>query len=327
MNPRLTSLLLLATSLATFAETDEIINRRFAVKPGGKLVMEVSFGSVDVTTNGSSEVIVNVIRTVSRGGKDTEMDFFRDHPITFAQEGDAVTIRSKSVSGTSNNRGWFGSQRTEGKYTISVPSAFQAQLKTFGGSVTVNDVNGEVNAVTSGGSLKFGHLRGPLEGRTSGGSVRVTDCQGTLKFRSSGGSIEITGGSGSFDGNTAGGSVTVRDFDGPAKSGSSGGSITFENVTGAVEGSTSGGSISARFNLPLTEPVKLSTSGGGISLRVPENSAFDLDAVTSGGGAKSDLPVTMSGKVPKDRLKGPVNGGGKTVYLRTSGGSIHVKKT
>lgn len=325
MNPRLTSILLLATGLAAFAETDEIINKRFAVHSGGKLVVDVSFGSIDVTTNGTGEVIVNVMRTVGRRSKEEESSFLNDHPVTFSQEGDTVAIRSKGTTG-SGIGGWFGSQRNEAKYTISVPSAFHAQLKTSGGGITVSDLTGEVKAATSGGSLKFGRLRGPLDGGTSGGRIRVVDCQGDLKVKTSGGGIEVSDGSGALEGHTSGGSVTVKNFSGSARVGSSGGGITLENVTGKVEGSTSGGSISARFSSSLTEPVNLSTSGGGVTLRVTDKSAFDLDASASGGGVISDLPVTIVGKVPRDRLKGPVNGGGKTVYLRTSGGGIHVKR-
>ena len=99
-----------------------------------------------------------------------------------------------------------------------------------------------------------------------------------------------------------------------------------ENVSGKVTGETSGGSISAVFASPGPNEVKLSTSGGGVTVRVPENAAFDLDASTSGGSVSSDLPVTVVGKVASSHIKGPVNGGGKPVVLRTSGGSIHVKK-
>jgi DUF4097 and DUF4098 domain-containing protein YvlB len=72
--------------------------------------------------------------------------------------------------------------------------------------------------------------------------------------------------------------------------------------------------------------VSLDTSGGGVTVRIPANAAFDLDAETSGGGVRSDLPVTIVGKVEHDRLKGAVNGGGKLVRLRTSGGGIHVER-
>ena len=55
------------------------------------------------------------------------------------------------------------------------------------------------------------------------------------------------------------------------------------------------------------------------------DAAFNLDAETSAGNVRSELPVVAVGK-EHDRLKGPVNGGGKTVWLRSSAGSIHVRR-
>jgi DUF4097 and DUF4098 domain-containing protein YvlB len=118
----------------------------------------------------------------------------------------------------------------------------------------------------------------------------------------------------------------VKNFNGPAHVGSSGGGINIENVTGKIDASTTGGSVAAKFSSPLSEEVKLGTSGGGVTLRVPESSAFDLDASTSGGSVNCELPVAVTGKVAHNHMKGPVNVGGKPVVLRTSGGSIHVKK-
>ena len=97
-------------------------------------------------------------------------------------------------------------------------------------------------------------------------------------------------------------------------------------MDGVVDGSTGGGSISAVLPSELSETVKLSTGGGGISVSVPKTAAFNLDAKTSGGGVSTDLPVTVVGKMEHGRLQGPVNGGGKTVQLRSGGGSIHLKK-
>ena len=316
--------LLFAGCLALSAETEEQINKRFPVQPGGRLVVDVDFGSIDVNTNGTGEVVVDVVRKVSRGNKSDEEAFLRERPVTFSQDGNTVTVRSPAKS--KNGWSWRGKQRTEGKYTITVPAQFNAQLKTSGGGIAASDLTGDLKAETSGGGLKFTRLRGPLDGATSGGGIRVGECEGTLKVNTSGGGIEVSGGSGSLEGDTSGGSVGVKDFHGPVRVGSSGGGINIENVVGKVKGSTSGGSISARFTSPLSEEVKLETSGGGVTVRVAENSAFDLDASTSGGGVSSELPVKVVGKIAHDRLAGPVNGGGKPVVLRTSGGSIHVKK-
>lgn len=124
---KLSSLLLLASCLALSAETEEQLNKRFAVQTGGKLVVDVDFGSIDVSTNATSEVIVEVLRKVSRRNKTDEEAFLRERPVTFSQDGNTVTVhsRGKSKEGWS----WRGRQRTEGKYTISVPAQFNAQIK------------------------------------------------------------------------------------------------------------------------------------------------------------------------------------------------------
>ncbi len=324
MQMKLIPIMLLAGCLTALAETEEQINKRFPVQPGGKLVVDVDFGSIDISTNATSEVTVDIVRKVSRRNKASEEEFLRERPVTFSQDGNTLTIQSRAKSKISWS--WRGSQRTEGKYTITVPAQFNPKLKTSGGGITVNGLTGETKADTSGGGLKFTRLHGPLDGATSGGGVHVTDCEGTLKVHTSGGGIEVSGGGGSLTGDTSGGSVTVKEFRGPIQVESSGGGITIENVAGKVEGSTSGGSISARFSAPLSHEVKLGTSGGGVTVQVAGSSAFDLDAATSGGGVSSDLPVTVTGKIARDHLKGPVNGGGKPVVLRTSGGSIHVRK-
>jgi DUF4097 and DUF4098 domain-containing protein YvlB len=269
------------------AETAENLKKSFTVKPHGQLVVEVDFGAIEVTTHASDQVSIHVVRRVSRGTKADEEAFLQDRPVTLSQEGDTVTVHSKA--GTKNVWSWKGRQRVDGKYTIALPAQFNVRLKTSGGGIEVRDVQGEVKVNTSGGG------------------------------------IDVSGGGGSLNGHTSGGSIAVKSFRGPVRVDTSGGGIRVEGVAGKVEGSTSGGSISA--SLPsLSESVKLTTSGGSVTLRVPADAAFDLDASTSGGGASSEMPVTITGKKSKSHLKGQVNGGGKSVVLRSSGGSVRVKK-
>src|SRR5437762_9157906 len=141
--------LLFAGCLALSAETEEQINKRFPVQPGGRLVVDVDFGSIDVNTNGTGEVVVDVVRKVSRGSKSDEEAFLRDRPVTFSQDGNSITIHSRANSKLTLT--WRRSQRVEGKFTITVPAAFHAQLKTSGGGIAVSDLTGEVKAGTSGG--------------------------------------------------------------------------------------------------------------------------------------------------------------------------------
>jgi hypothetical protein len=287
MTIKLTSAVALLGCFAAFAETEEHLEKQFNAESGGKIVLDVDFGSIEITTSPKNEVKVDVFRKVKRGGKQDEEAFLKERPVNFAQDGKTITIQSRAKTKNS----WRGSQRTEGKYTIVVPAEFDAQIKTSGGNISITDLRGDVKAKTSGGNLKFTRVRGPLDADTSGGNIRVADCDGPLTLDTSGGSIDI------------------------------------DNATAKIEASTSGGDVSARFAGPLSDAVTLRTSGGNVTLRVPEKSAFDLDASTSGGSVSSDLPVQTEGKPKRTHLRGPVNGGGKSVVLKTSGGNVHVKKS
>jgi hypothetical protein len=319
-----TLLLFVISSAVALAATEERLHQRFSAPPGGTVVVEVDFGSIDVSTNGTSEVVVDVWRKIGRRKKANELAFLRDNPVKFAQEGATVTIRCPGKPNGSWS--WFGHDQNEAKYTISVPAQFNAHLQTGGGGVCVVDLTGNVKADTGGGGLSFTRLHGPLKGETGGGSVSADACEGTLHLRTGGGGIDVTGGSGSLDGATGGGGVCVSKFQGAAHVTTGGGGLTIENVDGAVDASTGGGSISAVLPSELSEAVSLSTGGGGISVRVPGTVAFNLDARTSGGRVSTELPVTVVGKMEDGQLQGPVNGGGKSVQLRSGGGNIHLKK-
>ncbi|MGB7745907.1 MAG: DUF4097 family beta strand repeat-containing protein [Verrucomicrobiia bacterium] len=323
---KLTLLLLTLTSCAALAATEEQTNKTFQVQPGGKLVVDVDFGSIDVSTNSPNAVTINAWRKVTRGSAEEEQKFLSENPVVIVQDGNTVTIRAHLK--TKEKFHWFnGSKnRNEAKYTIQVPAQFNAQISTSGGGIAASDVTGEVKADTSGGGLRFMRLHGPLNGDTSGGGIRVTDCEGPIKIDTSGGGIEVTGGAGTLNGDTSGGSITVKNFNGPVSVDTSGGGITIENVAGKIKGDTSGGSIHAVLLAPLPGDVSLSTSGGGVTVKVPAQAAFNLDAEATGGGVHCDLPVTVQGKRERDQLKGPVNGGGPVLRLETSGGGVYVEK-
>jgi hypothetical protein len=198
---KLTSILLLLTSCAAVAATEEQIKTNFNAPPGGSLVVDVDFGSIDVAANSTDQVSVDVWRKVTRKDAADEEQFLRDNPVQFLHEGDTVTVRCRQKR---EEHRWFhwgsNGNHLEGKVTVRVPARFNASLDTSGGAIAVSDLTGKVNADTSGGGLRFTRLHGPLNGDTSGGGIRVADCEGEIKIDTSGGGIELTGGGGSLKG-------------------------------------------------------------------------------------------------------------------------------
>jgi DUF4097 and DUF4098 domain-containing protein YvlB len=107
----------------------------------------------------------------------------------------------------------------------------------------------------------------------------------------------------------------------------SGGNVEVKETSGAVDASTSGGSVYATMlNAPST-PCRLTTSGGNITVHLPGSAKVELDASASGGSVNTDFPVVVRGSLRRDSLKTALNGGGPLLYLRTSGGSIHLRQS
>jgi hypothetical protein len=70
----------------------------------------------------------------------------------------------------------------------------------------------------------------------------------------------------------------------------------------------------------------LTTSGGAITVHLADDMGLDVDAKASGGRIHTDFPVSIRGEISRNSLRAKMNGGGPELYLRTSGGSIYLKK-
>ncbi|MDO6720358.1 DUF4097 family beta strand repeat-containing protein [Psychrosphaera sp. 1_MG-2023] len=181
-----------------------------------------------------------------------------------------------------------------------------------------------INSDLKGNSLK---VRGELEGRSWNRDLKVEltitiPKEFDIEVDTSGGSIEISDLNGNVIAHTSGGSINVGTIKGDVRLDTAGGSIRTEDVYGSLNAHTSGGSIRVTFAEQLKDDAKLDTSGGSITAYLIEDVKVDLDASTSGGRVKTDFAVT--GSVKKRSIRGEINGGGPTLKLRTSGGSVKV---
>ena len=305
---------MLAVAGAARAETEDHLQKTFTVSPGGKLTVDVNVGSIEVTASDRKDVSIEVFRKVSArgfgGDAEKEKAELKNQEVTFTQEGNRVTVHAQRLKDAER----VNNMSMNFRYVILVPSKFDADLKTSGGGIKVADLTGELKAHTSGGSLKFTGIHGPIDGHTSGGGITLANSDGKTTVKTSGGAIRI---------DKHKGDIVAR---------SSGGGISVDDVDGQVQASTSGGSVNATLG-KITGECRLETSGGGISVTVPASAALDVDAKTSAGSVHSDLPLVSgvaSSKGTDERhhgsLKGKLNGGGTALVLRTSGGSINLKK-
>lgn len=312
--------LFLAVTAAS-ALTEENVSQTLDGAPGGKLIVDVDFGTIDVTAGPDDKISVTAHRKIDSDNDAQEKEYFASTPITVSKDGNIVTVRARRQN---KNMNWSGRCNMDARYTVQVPKSFNSELRTGGGTIMVAEITGTMSADTSGGKLKFTHLKGPTGATTSGGSIELNACEGPLKVDTSGGRIEATDGSGSLDARTSGGSIVVRNFGGDAKVETSGGRLSFENINGKIFGRTSGGSISAKLKSPVPGDVNLETSAGSIDVMVPPDAGLDVEAEASSGRVTSELPVTGT-RTDRESMKGKINGGGKSLVLRSGAGSISIK--
>ncbi|HKR63523.1 MAG TPA: DUF4097 family beta strand repeat-containing protein [Thermoanaerobaculia bacterium] len=313
------TMLTLALSLASAAlAAEDTIRKGFNVASGGTLHLDAGVGSVKIVTGGTG-VAIEVVRE-ARGRNADEM--LAEHKIDFSQNGNDVVITSDYEDRW--NR-WFGDREFRVQWNIRVPDQYNVDVKTSGGSITLDDIGGEVEANTSGGSIKTGAISGTAKLNTSGGSITVGGARGEVVAHTSGGSIDIGDTASRVDARTSGGSIHLARVGGEVTARTSGGGIRIEDAKGRVDASTSGGSITATISEQPAGDSRLSTSGGGVTVNIASGIGVELDAKASGGGVHSDVPITIQGMQDDDSLQGRIGGGGPKLVLRSSGGGIRVR--
>lgn len=291
MNPLtrlLTAALLAALPLAAHAKIERVVEKTFAVQPGGTLTVNTQGGDVRVLPGSDQEVRIVARQRFPRADTEAEADeVMQDLTFELTQQGNDVAVLTKTTRSLS---GFNWGNRVRIDFTITVPSRYAADVRTAGGDITVGNLTGRLSVQTSGGDIDLARIDGDINATTSGGDIALAEGTASARLRTSGGDIEI------------------------------------RSAGASVDASTSGGDVAATFEGGVPADATLSSSGGDIVARIPQPSSFRLDASTSGGAVDAaGLTLTIErGGVGKNRLVGSVNGGGPLLKLRTSGGDIRI---
>ena len=290
-----------ASTLSAVAASEERINREVDVRSGGKLVLDVDFGTVDLRTGADDKVAVEAFRSIDFGDEAKEKEYLARAPITITTENNIVIVRARAPKEVRPD--WFRRTRRDCRYTIRVPKNFSADLNTGGGDITASELMGDMRADSDGGDLRFSHLRGALFGRSGGGEIKLDDCDGAAEIKTGGGDIVFTDGKGTLRSRTGGGTIEVRNFIGDTDVSTGGGEVRLERIDGAIAGETSGGSISASVSGAAIKKISLESSGGDIALALPKSATADITAQTSGGRITTNLPLQVT-RADDEHLRG-----------------------
>lgn len=224
----------------------------FNVKHGGSLDIQTDVGSIDIRTHKhpSIELTVKI--------ESNDEDKFTYH--TELSKGNLSIVGKLPAK-----RHWIKNLRV--KFELTVPENYNLELHTSGGSLSIEDISGQVNARTSGGSINVGNITGNVKLKTSGGSISTAAIAGNLNAHTSGGSIQT---------------IINKQLSDDAKLTTSGGSITaelIEDIQIDLYAATSGGRVRTDFTVDGSvkkQSIKGKINGGGPKLTL----------TTSGGSIK-----------------------------------------
>ena len=266
-------------------------SKSFTVSKGGRLDVTVDGGDIVINVWEKNEVYVK-----AEGIDEEDLNRLR-----MEQSGNTVRVDFRRP------RGWWSDGHI--RFDITIPSQFNAELRTSGGDIDVRGtVDGTISGSTSGGDVTLRDVKkGRVDLSTSGGDMRTGDIQGDVRLRTSGGDIELgkVGGEANVStsgGNiratsvgkrlhasTSGGNIDIGDVGGEADVSTSGGDVAVKKVTGSATLSTSGGNIELSS---ASGRVKAHTSGGDIKL---QDITGSIDAATSGGDVNAELKPSGKG--------------------------------
>ncbi|MFQ5526114.1 MAG: DUF4097 domain-containing protein [Thermoanaerobaculia bacterium] len=272
------------------------MEKTLALGPGGVLDLKTEGGRVIVRGTSRSDALVIVT------SKDEDVEDHYD--FIFEEHGDRAVVRAERRG--SVLRRWF-SWNESPHFEVEVPRITDLELRTSGGRISVEDIDGTADLHTSGGRITLDSITGVVDASTSGGSISAARLGDSAELHTSGGSIAVEGVAGNLLAETSGGSIKISD------------------AAGKVDADTSGGSITAYFTAGNAAGGSLESSGGRITAYIDADAALDLDASSSGGGVSVDLPVTIRGKISRRSVRGTLNGGGALLRLHTSGGGVSVR--
>src|SRR3954470_4721606 len=101
-------LFLLALAVSTAAAlSEENVSQTLDSAPGGRLIVDVDFGTIDVAAGPDDKISVVAHRKIDSDDETQEKEYLAPAPVTVKKEGNTVTVRARRQN-KDKNLNWSG---------------------------------------------------------------------------------------------------------------------------------------------------------------------------------------------------------------------------
>ncbi len=157
--------------------------------------------------------------------------------------------------------------------------------------------------------------------------VKLPNKTNILLLGTHNGAVTVSNIKGKVDGSTHNGRIKTSGVSGETKLETHNGAVVCDEISGNAWMTTHNGSIKTIYaaDAPGVCEISLKTYNGSIDLKAPSNLSAAVDVSTHNGSIKTELPITLIGKVSKNKLQGKIGEGLGKLQLGTHNGSIKIR--
>jgi len=323
-----------------------------ALAGGTQLKVTCNRGDISVTASKDNQAHAVVHKSVASGSQQ-EASRMNDatHP-RFTQQGSVWML---DLTG-----GDFDHERFS--LELQLPGAVPLSLATRRGNLSVTDRDGNVELYTEHGDASVERVKGDASLQVRSGSVTARNVTGNLQVNGilRDGVISDVGGALDFDVRLFTGDVQLSHlgkpfhvksltFDlqsakldgdlslrhgdvrgnslvGPLRLSTRSAEVRLDGVSGDVNLENRNSVVELHAKEPLGN-IEVTNVNSGIELELPPNASFTLDAENRDGNIDvSDFPLTVDNNRRDTSARGTVGKGGPEIRLRTTRGTIQIRK-
>lgn len=323
-----------------------------------RIVIRNGRGDITVRSSDEAQVRVDGKKNVNAWSETDAEHLASAVSVEIAKNGDAYEVRPVNARS--------GDSRVSLDMDISVPKKASLTIRNDRGDVSVSDMDKPVSLNTTRGDVEVRDTSGDVAIDTGKGNVKVSDTKGNVKISGHGGEINVSSATGglTIDGEffgpiradkiakgvrfvsqrtdltitqlnghleTGSGSLEIADTAGNLTLRTNSYDISIENAGGKLKVDNRNGNIEVRFSQPPKDDVEITNSSAPITLSLPESSSFEMGAdchscdIDSEFSADSLKHTSTGGDSHLEGKYG--NGRGPKIILKTSYGSISIRKT
>lgn len=149
-------------------DRDEVVCEVRTLSESGQSRLEGATANGSLTVQGTSRRDVSVQARVVAHASTLEAARDLANAVTVTLERGLLRADGPRGTGLLRRTSWHVS------YRVEVPSAYDLDLESANGSITITGVRGTINAETANGSIKLADLGGTVRARTANGSTHAT---------------------------------------------------------------------------------------------------------------------------------------------------------